>query len=104
MKKIITTFQNIWSIEELRQRILLTIGLVFIFRVGTYIALPGLEPSALINMKQQGTGGILGLVNLFRRWRVLPCFYLCIGYHALYLCFYRSAALDYRGATVSENV
>ena len=65
MKKIITTFQNIWSIEELRQRILLTLGLVFIFRVGTYIALPGLDPAALQNMTKQGAGGILGLVNLF---------------------------------------
>ena len=65
MKKIIHTFQNIWSIEDLRQRILLTLGLVFIFRIGTYIALPGLDPAALANMKAQGGNGILGLVNLF---------------------------------------
>jgi preprotein translocase subunit SecY len=65
MKKFITTVQNIWSIEDLRQRILLTVGLVFIFRVGTYIALPGLDPSQLGNMTRQGGNGILGLVNLF---------------------------------------
>jgi preprotein translocase subunit SecY len=65
MKKIITTVQNIWSIEDLRQRILLTVGLIFIFRVGTYIALPGLDPSQLSNMSRQGGNGILGLVNLF---------------------------------------
>ena len=65
MKKFITTVQNIWSIEDLRQRIILTVGLVFIFRVGTYIALPGLDPSQLGNMTRQGGNGILGLVNLF---------------------------------------
>jgi preprotein translocase subunit SecY len=43
----------------------LTLGLVFIFRVGTYIVLPGLNPDALANMKSQGGNGILGLVNLF---------------------------------------
>jgi preprotein translocase subunit SecY len=65
MKKLITTVQNIWSIEDLRQRILLTVGLVFIFRVGTYIVLPGLDPNQLSNMSRQGGNGILGLVNLF---------------------------------------
>jgi preprotein translocase subunit SecY len=65
MKKFITTIQNIWGIEDLRQRILLTVGLVFIFRVGTYIALPGLDPLQLGNMTRQGGNGILGLVNLF---------------------------------------
>jgi preprotein translocase subunit SecY len=65
MKKFITTIQNIWGIEDLRQRILLTVGLVFIFRVGTYIALPGLDPLQLANMTRQGGNGILGLVNLF---------------------------------------
>jgi preprotein translocase subunit SecY len=65
MKKFITTVQNIWSIEDLRQRILLTLGLVFIFRVGTYIALPGLDPNQLANVGKGGSNGILGLVNLF---------------------------------------
>lgn len=65
MKKFITTVQNIWSIEDLRQRILLTLGLVLIFRVGTYIALPGLDPNQLANVSKAGGNGILGLVNLF---------------------------------------
>jgi preprotein translocase subunit SecY len=65
MKKMIATLQNIWSIEDLRKRILLTLGLIFIFRVGTYITLPGIDPGMLANMKAQGSGGILGLVNLF---------------------------------------
>ena len=65
MKKLIETLSNIWKIEELRQRILLTLGLVLIYRVGTYITLPGIDPSALTTVTSQGKGGILGLVNLF---------------------------------------
>jgi preprotein translocase subunit SecY len=65
MKKMIATLQNIWSIEDLRKRILLTLGLILVFRVGTYITLPGIDPSMIANMKSQGSGGILGLVNLF---------------------------------------
>src|ERR1700733_15312471 len=65
MRKFITTLLNIWSIEDLRKRILLTLGLVFIFRVGTYIVLPGLDPSQLNSVNKGGTNGILGLVNLF---------------------------------------
>jgi len=65
MKKFITTVQNIWSIEDLRKRILLTLGLIFIFRVGTYIVLPGLDPSQLASVNKAGSNGILGLVNLF---------------------------------------
>ncbi|MCS6819571.1 MAG: preprotein translocase subunit SecY [Chitinophagales bacterium] len=65
MKKLIETLSNIWKIEELRQRILLTLGLIAIYRVGTFITLPGIDPSALATVKSQGAGGILGLVNLF---------------------------------------
>lgn len=66
MKKLFETLSNIWKIEELRQRILLTLGLIFIYRVGTYITLPGIDPSELAKLNAQGnSGGILGLVNLF---------------------------------------
>ncbi|MFN8285625.1 MAG: preprotein translocase subunit SecY [Chitinophagales bacterium] len=63
--KLIQKLREIWSIEELRQRILLTLGLILIYRLGTYIALPGIDPTQLDNMAKQGSGGILGLVNLF---------------------------------------
>jgi len=63
--KFIQTIKNIWSIEDLRLRILTTLGLVLIFRVGTYIVLPGINPSELEELEAQSTGGILGLVNIF---------------------------------------
>jgi preprotein translocase subunit SecY len=63
--KLFQKLKEIWSIEELRQRILLTVGLIVIYRLGTYITLPGIDPTALANVKSQGSSGILGLVNLF---------------------------------------
>ena len=63
--KLFQKLKEIWSIEELRQRILLTIDLILIYRLGTYITLPGIDPTALDNVKNQGASGILGLVNLF---------------------------------------
>ena len=63
--KFIQTLRNIWSIEDLRLRILTTLGLLLIFRVGTYVVLPGINPAALDELEAQATGGILGLVNIF---------------------------------------
>src|ERR1017187_3779252 len=63
--KLIQKLREIWSIEELRERILLTLFLILIYRLGTYITLPGINPTALESIKGQGTNGILGLVNLF---------------------------------------
>jgi preprotein translocase subunit SecY len=63
--KLIQKLREIWSIEELRQRILLTLGLILIYRLGTYITLPGIDPTKLESMKNAGSSGILGLVNLF---------------------------------------
>ncbi|MBL0310388.1 MAG: preprotein translocase subunit SecY [Bacteroidetes bacterium] len=63
--KLIQKLKEIWSIEELRQRILLTLGLILIYRVGTFITLPGIDPTSLDNISSQGASGLLGLVNLF---------------------------------------
>ncbi|MBS1542177.1 MAG: preprotein translocase subunit SecY [Bacteroidetes bacterium] len=61
MKRFITTIKNIFSIEELRVRILNTIGFLIIFRLGSYIVLPGIEPNALTGNQ----GGIFDLLNTF---------------------------------------
>lgn len=67
MNKFIKTLQNIWSIEELRNRILLTLGLVFIYRIGTHISLPGVNPLMVAehSAKNSSGTGILGLINVF---------------------------------------
>lgn len=67
MKRLITTLKNIWKIKELRSRILFTIGMLAVFRFGSYIVLPGVIPSVLANSTQSsGTpNDLLGLINVF---------------------------------------
>ena len=65
MKKLITTLKNIWSIEDLRKRILYTLGLVLVYRIGCHVVLPGVDPSQLTNLQRQGESGLLGLLNMF---------------------------------------
>ncbi|HJY21434.1 MAG TPA: hypothetical protein VJ279_01035, partial [Hanamia sp.] len=65
MKKFIKTLKNIWSIEELRNKLILTLLLIFIFRVGSYIVLPGIDPNKLANLQASTSGGMLGLLNSF---------------------------------------
>lgn len=59
MKKFITTIKNIFSIEELRNRILATLGFLVIFRLGSFVVLPGVDPTML----SEADSGILGILN-----------------------------------------
>jgi preprotein translocase subunit SecY len=63
VKKLISTLKNIWSIEELRKRILFTLLLIFVYRVGCYITLPGIDPNIL--QLESANEGLLGLFNMF---------------------------------------
>lgn len=65
MKNLIKTLKNIWSIEELRSKILFTLLLIFIYRLGTHIVLPGINPAALATVSKQSSSGILGLIDTF---------------------------------------
>ena len=65
MKRFINTIKNIWSIEDLRKRILYTLGLVLIYRVGSFVTLPGVNPNELQKLSDQTADGVLGLLNMF---------------------------------------
>jgi len=66
MKRFIDTLKNIWSIEELRQRILYTLGLVMVYRLGSYVVLPGVDVTVLEQMtRSSDQRGLLGLINMF---------------------------------------
>jgi preprotein translocase subunit SecY len=66
MNRLIQTFRNIWSIPELKQRILFTLGLLFVFRLGTFVLLPGVNPKALADAASKAGGtDLLGLINTF---------------------------------------
>ncbi len=65
MKRFFQTIANIFKIEELRRRILYTLGLIVIYRLGSYIVLPGIDGSMLANLQSQSSEGLLGLLNMF---------------------------------------
>lgn len=65
MKRFIQTIQNIYKIDELRKRIGYTLGLILIYRFGSYVTIPGVDPQQLMALKNQTSGGLLGLLNMF---------------------------------------
>ena len=65
MRKSIETLKNIWKIEDLRKRILITILFVAIYRFGSYIVLPGINPGMLTQLHKQTSEGLLALLNMF---------------------------------------
>ncbi|MEN8136860.1 MAG: preprotein translocase subunit SecY [Bacteroidota bacterium] len=65
MKNLIETLKNIWKIEDLRQRILITVGFLLVYRFGSYIPLPGINPGELSALHAQTSDGLLGLLNAF---------------------------------------
>lgn len=65
MKRFFETLKNIWTIEDLRVRIINTLGLLLIYRLGSYVVLPGVNSAALEIANSGNTGGIAGLLDLF---------------------------------------
>ncbi len=65
MKKLIETIKNIWKIEDLRMRLGTTLLFVLIYRFGSFVVLPGIDPSALTALKAQTSGGLMALLNMF---------------------------------------
>jgi preprotein translocase subunit SecY len=65
MSKLNQTIRNIFKIEELRTRIFYTIGIILLYRLGTYVVLPGIDPNQLVNLQNQASSGLLGLLNMF---------------------------------------
>jgi preprotein translocase subunit SecY len=66
VKKLVETFKNIWTIEELRSKILVTLALVLTYRVGTHIVLPGIDPNKIeAAMAASKSNGLLGIFDMF---------------------------------------
>lgn len=65
MKRLIETLKNIWKIDDLKTRILNTLLLILVYRLGTMVVLPGIDPSQLTALKDQTASGILGLLDMF---------------------------------------
>ncbi len=65
MKKFIETLKNIWKVEDLRQRILITILFTAIYRFGSFVVLPGIDYDKLENLQQQTESGLMSLLDMF---------------------------------------
>ncbi len=65
MKKFIETIKNIFKIEELRNRIVYTILLLLVYRLGSFVVVPGIDPTQLANLEAQTQEGLMGLLNMF---------------------------------------
>ncbi|PIF05760.1 MAG: preprotein translocase subunit SecY [Draconibacterium sp.] len=65
MKRFIETLKNIYKIEDLRYRIWITLLYLLIYRLGSFVSLPGIDPAQLANLKSQTADGLLGLINMF---------------------------------------
>jgi preprotein translocase subunit SecY len=65
MRQFIETLRNIWRIEDLRKRIIYTLGILLVYRLGSFVTLPGIDPTQLTGLKQQTASGVLGLLDMF---------------------------------------
>jgi preprotein translocase subunit SecY len=74
-------FQNIFKIPELKKRILFTLGLLIVYRIGVHVPVPGIDSIALSSFFAQAEGTIFGISNMF-----------CARHYALYQRFHYSAA------------
>ncbi|MDA9628548.1 preprotein translocase subunit SecY [Flavobacteriaceae bacterium] len=66
MKKVLETLYNIYKIEELRERVLLTLGMLLVYRLGAQVVLPGIDSVQLAALSSRADGGgLLGILNAF---------------------------------------
>jgi preprotein translocase subunit SecY len=65
MKKFIESFVNVWKIEELKNKILITLGMLVVYRFGAQVTLPGIDATKLQNLSTQTDQGIGWLINVF---------------------------------------
>lgn len=62
---LVKTIENIWKIEDLRKRLMITFFFVVIYRFGVHVILPGVDPDALTSLRASASGGLLGLLDMF---------------------------------------
>ena len=63
--KFIQTLKNIWKIEDLRKRLGWTIAIIAIYRLGSFVVLPGVDPAKLSKLQEQTSGGLMSLLDMF---------------------------------------
>ena len=101
--KIVKTLSNIGKIEDLRQRILITLMFVAVYRLGSYVVLPGIDTEALAKLQQQTSEGLMSLLDMFSGGAFAKASIFCPWNNALYFCVYRDAVARYCCSSFPEN-
>src|SRR5580692_11849998 len=65
MNKLVQAFRNIFATPDLRNRVLFTLGLLAVYRLGAFIPTPGINTDLLQQLFQQGRGSVLGIIDMF---------------------------------------
>lgn len=80
MKKFIKTIQDIWKIEELRNKLLLTLGFLLVYRFAAQIPLPGIDPAQLSQLSDNASGGgLLDILNMFTGGAFASASFMALG-------------------------
>ncbi|MDP2088272.1 MAG: preprotein translocase subunit SecY [Flavobacteriaceae bacterium] len=80
MKKFIKTIQDIWKIEELRNKLLLTVGFLVVYRFAAQIPLPGIDPAQLQALQSKSSGGgLLDILNMFTGGAFASASFMALG-------------------------
>ncbi len=80
MKNFIKTIQDIWKIEELRNKLLLTIGFMVVYRFAAQIPLPGIDPAQLAELESKASGGgLLDILNMFTGGAFASASFMALG-------------------------
>ena len=101
MKKLIETLKNCWRVEDLRQRLLITLLFTAIYRFGSFVVLPGIDPAKLDQLQSQTKGGLMSLLDMFSGGAFSNASIFALG--ILHLGFHRYAVARRRCALFPED-
>ena len=101
--KFIETLKNVWKITELKDRIILTLGLLLVYRFGAQVVLPGIDASQLGSLASKTDSGLLGLLNAFTGGAFAKASVFALGIMPSYLGFYCSSVDGYSNTLPSET-
>ena len=90
-------------IEDLRQRILITILFIAIYRLGSFVVLPGIDPSQLTALRTQTEAGLMSLLNMFSGGAFSNASIFALGIMPLYFCVHCDTVVRHCGSCFSED-
>lgn len=101
MKKFFESLNNVWKIEELRNRIVFTLGLLLVYRFGAHVTLPGIDATQLDKLAGQTENGIGSILDMFTGGAFSKAS-VCFGYHALHFSFNCCSINGYRYSLLAK--